>query len=117
LAVALGGACTKKSPNIPVDIDTEVNVCLTGGKPCYALGVPEASVEIADSSGRVLVTGTTDNCGRVRLSAPKSPANGRLTIRSPLFKGGLVETQFSQLGESSTSVTIRGDLVPGAAGT
>lgn len=62
-------------------------MCVKGGE-CYALPVPEASVEIADSSGRVLATGKTDDVGRATVSAPpNSTLGGKVTIRSPLFAG------------------------------
>jgi hypothetical protein len=77
LGAVPGGGCTKQSANAQVDIDTEVNVCLKGGQLCYALPVPDGSVEIADSGGRVLATGTTDECGRVTLSVPMSLTHGK----------------------------------------
>jgi hypothetical protein len=116
LVIALGGACTNQRPDAPVDIDTAVNGCVQGGQQCYFLPVPEASVELADSGGRVLASGTTDDSGRVTLSAPKLLAGGKVTVRSPLFEGGLVEASLEQVGEGGSSVTVRGELAAGARG-
>lgn len=116
LVVALGGACTSQHPNAPVDIDARVNICVTGGATCYLLGVPEASVEIADSGGQVLATGQTDDFGSATISAPKSLVSGKVTVRSPLFKSGLAEAPLGSVGEGGVSLTVTKELASGAHG-
>jgi hypothetical protein len=116
LVVALGSACTDQRRTAQVDVDTQVSVCVTGSEDCYALGVPEASVEIADGSGRVLATGKTDDVGRSTISVPDSLPSGKVTVRSPLFEGGLVEAPLGSVSEGgASSVTVRGRLASGAS--
>ncbi|GID51596.1 hypothetical protein Aca07nite_88710 [Actinoplanes capillaceus] len=92
-------------------------MCVKDAEQCYALPVPEASVEIADSGGRVLATGKTDDIGRVTISAPRSLLGGKVTVRSPLFRGGFVEAPLEQVDEGGTSVTVRGELASGVTGS
>lgn len=108
-AVALGGCGKNSTPTAEVEV--RVNVCVEGGRQCFALLIPSAEIRVETVGGTALGSSTTDAAGRA--SVPLSLANSgeqiRITAASPLLHGGTIEST-TAYPKGIASVTLQGSL-------
>jgi hypothetical protein len=96
-----------------VTVEVRVNICITGGVDCYALGVPKATIEIRQSGGAVVATESTDDDGIAELDIPEGFVSGNIVAQSPLLEGGKATTVFSNPSAGGDTITLLGNLFSG----
>ena len=108
LAAVLSG-CTADDGRTTVTVAMRAGACVDGGARCFDLGVPEARVELRNGAAGPVVSGATDENGRVTLE-PAETGHLTIVVTSPLIVGGRKEVSTMVAPGSWTDQSIRADL-------
>lgn len=103
--------CAKEN-KVTIEVHVRISTCVENGANCFALGVPEAKVVLVSAGDLTIAEGSTDETGKVRLTADPLGQQARIAATSPLIEGGRREAEVMLPTEPSmVSVTINGQLV------
>ncbi|MER7459987.1 hypothetical protein [Micromonospora sp. NPDC126480] len=115
-AMAAFTACEGPQP-ATVEVQLRLNVCVAGGDPCFALGLPEADVSLVGVDGGGLASGTSDEAGKVVLATGGSTGEVRVVAVSPLIEGGRTESTVVLPAQGErTNITIGAGRIYSQAG-
>ena len=110
--LALSGllvGCSGDDGKSTVTVTLKVSICTDAGADCYALGVPQAKVELRAVDGTVPVTATTDDAGVARFEVPEGFVGGEVVAQSALLEGGRASAPLRYPGQAN-AITMMGKL-------